>query len=254
MDKMTQPGRPEMTAASLLLTTTGRKSGEIHLPAVLWEGRRRLFRGRLERRGAATSRPVPQPPFVQAGTAKIKPRPRTAHRRGARAAVGKGAGVLAALRRLQTRFFVSARRAANEIRIGADGLTAKMATRSAVLRRAFSWAGARQLISALSRSSPPRPLPFWKISDLADHGLGTASDDHRSSSAPDATLIDAAARHRYQTIRFDPLRISIWVGAGRVSVAATCFSRLFSCPSPSTQRHSRDHVPRSSQAPAVCQP
>jgi hypothetical protein len=28
MYKMTQPGRPEMTVPSLLLTTTGRKSGE----------------------------------------------------------------------------------------------------------------------------------------------------------------------------------------------------------------------------------
>jgi hypothetical protein len=61
MYKMTQPGRPELTVPSLLLTK-GRKSGERLVFPLLWEGRGQLFRDRLQGRGPATSRLVPQHP------------------------------------------------------------------------------------------------------------------------------------------------------------------------------------------------
>ena len=63
MYKMTQPGRPELTVPSLLLTTKGRKSGEkLHLSAVLRGGRRQLFRGRLQGWRAAAPRMVSKHP------------------------------------------------------------------------------------------------------------------------------------------------------------------------------------------------
>ena len=45
---ITPPGYSEMQVPSLLLTTTGRKSGEIHFPSVLRRGRKELHRGRVE--------------------------------------------------------------------------------------------------------------------------------------------------------------------------------------------------------------
>ncbi|MFC7538839.1 hypothetical protein ACFQU2_04360 [Siccirubricoccus deserti] len=48
MYKISQPDRPEMTVPSLLLTTTGRKSGEVHIPAVLRQGRGQLHHRRVE--------------------------------------------------------------------------------------------------------------------------------------------------------------------------------------------------------------
>jgi deazaflavin-dependent oxidoreductase (nitroreductase family) len=106
MYKMTQPGRPEITVPALLLTTTGRKSGERFIFP--------LFYGKagdsyivVASKGGAPQHPgwyrniLANPEVeVQAGTAKMKARAKDCHRRGARAAVGKGAGVLAALRRL----------------------------------------------------------------------------------------------------------------------------------------------------------
>ena len=50
MYKMTQPGRPEMTVPSLLLTTKGRKSGRSSSFRCSRGGRRQLFRGRLQGR------------------------------------------------------------------------------------------------------------------------------------------------------------------------------------------------------------
>ena len=101
MYKMTQPGRPEMTVPSLLLTTTGRKSGERFIFP--------LFYGKagdgyivVASKGGAPQHPgwyrniLANPEVeVQAGTTKTD-----RHRRGAGAAVGKGARVLAPLRRL----------------------------------------------------------------------------------------------------------------------------------------------------------
>ena len=83
--KMTQPGRPEMTVPSLLLTTTGRKSGERYVFP--------LFYGETENgryivvasKGGAPQHPgwyrnlLAHPEVeVQVGTAKMKARARTA--------------------------------------------------------------------------------------------------------------------------------------------------------------------------------
>src|SRR5712672_3578192 len=106
MYKMTQPGRPEMTVPSLLLTTTGRKSGERFIFP--------LFYGKagdgyivVASKGGAPQHPgwyrniLANPEVeVQAGTTKTKARARTASGAERAAAVGKGARVLAALRRL----------------------------------------------------------------------------------------------------------------------------------------------------------
>jgi proline iminopeptidase len=84
MYKMTQPGRPEMTVPSLLLTTTGRKSGERFIFP--------LFYGQagdsyivVASKGGAPQHPgwyrniLADPEVeVQAGTAKMKARARTA--------------------------------------------------------------------------------------------------------------------------------------------------------------------------------
>ncbi|MBV9586828.1 MAG: nitroreductase family deazaflavin-dependent oxidoreductase, partial [Alphaproteobacteria bacterium] len=82
---MTQPGRPEMTVPSLLLTTTGRKSGERYVFP--------LFYGETENgryivvasKGGAPQHPgwyrnlLAHPEVeVQVGTAKMKARARTA--------------------------------------------------------------------------------------------------------------------------------------------------------------------------------
>ena len=67
--KMTQPGRPEITVPSLLLTTTGRKSGEKFIfPLFYGNDRRQLFRRRLERRRAGS---------IPAGTGTSSPTPRS---------------------------------------------------------------------------------------------------------------------------------------------------------------------------------
>ena len=106
MYKMTQPGRPEMTVPSLLLTTTGRKSAERFIFP--------LFYGQagdsyivVASKGGAPQHPgwyrniLANPAVdVQVGTEQFKARARTATGEGARATVAKGAGVLAALRRL----------------------------------------------------------------------------------------------------------------------------------------------------------
>ena len=67
--KMTQPGRPEITVPSLLLTTTGRKSGEKFIFP--------LFYG--ERTGAATSSSPRRAArrSIRAGTATSSPIPRS---------------------------------------------------------------------------------------------------------------------------------------------------------------------------------
>ena len=63
MYKMTQPGRPEMTVPSLLLTTTGRKSGEKYVfPLFYGQDGEQLLRDRLERGRAAAPRLVSQHP------------------------------------------------------------------------------------------------------------------------------------------------------------------------------------------------
>ena len=106
MYKMTQPGRPEMTVPSLLLTTTGRKSGEKYVFP--------LFYGTagdgyfvIASKGGAPQHPgwyrniLANPEVeVQVGTTKMRARARTATGDGARAAMGEVAGILAALRRL----------------------------------------------------------------------------------------------------------------------------------------------------------
>src|SRR6266699_442782 len=89
MYKMTQPDRPEV----------GR---EVYLPPVLRANRRWLYRGRLERRRTATPRLVPQHPRQPGRRSAGRDRKdegagENRHRRGARPAVEKGAGVLAAL-------------------------------------------------------------------------------------------------------------------------------------------------------------
>ncbi len=63
MYKVNVPDRGEITAPALLLTTTGRKSGEqVHLPALLRNGGRQLLHRRLKGWRAGTSRMVPQYP------------------------------------------------------------------------------------------------------------------------------------------------------------------------------------------------
>ena len=106
MYKMTQPGRPEMTVPSLLLTTTGRKSGERFIfPLFYGTAGDGLFRDRLERRRTATPRLVSQHPRQPGRRGAGRGREdegagQNRHRRGARAAVAKVPGVLAALCRL----------------------------------------------------------------------------------------------------------------------------------------------------------
>ncbi len=70
MYKMTQPGRPEITVPSLLLTTTGRKSGEKFIFPLFYgetRARQELFRGGLERRRATAPRLVSQHPRQSRG-------------------------------------------------------------------------------------------------------------------------------------------------------------------------------------------
>ena len=105
MYEMTQPGRPEIAVPSLLLTTTGRKSGERYVFP--------LFYGKdgdgcivVASKGGAPQHPgwyrnllTNSDVEVQVGTAKLKARARTATGEE-RAALAKSARVLAALCRL----------------------------------------------------------------------------------------------------------------------------------------------------------
>jgi deazaflavin-dependent oxidoreductase (nitroreductase family) len=82
--KMTQPGRPEITVPSLLLTTTGRKSGKKYI-FPLFYGKAGDSYFVVASKGGAPQHPgwyrniLANPDVeVQAGTAKIKARARTA--------------------------------------------------------------------------------------------------------------------------------------------------------------------------------
>ncbi len=106
MYKMTQPGRPEITVPSLLLTTTGRKSGERFIFP--------LFYGKagdsylvVASKGGAPEHPgwyrnlLTDPERRGAGRDRQDKGPGPhRHRRRAHKAVGEGARVLGALRRL----------------------------------------------------------------------------------------------------------------------------------------------------------
>ena len=84
MYKMTQPGRPEITVPSLLLTTTGRKSGERFI-FPLFYGKAGEGYFVVASKGGAPQHPgwyrniLANPDVdVQVGTAKMKARARTA--------------------------------------------------------------------------------------------------------------------------------------------------------------------------------
>jgi deazaflavin-dependent oxidoreductase (nitroreductase family) len=84
MYKMTQPGRPEITVPALLLTTTGRKSGE-KLIFPLFYGETGASYFIVASKGGAPKHPswylniLANPDVdVQVGTAKMKARARTA--------------------------------------------------------------------------------------------------------------------------------------------------------------------------------
>src|SRR5204863_125231 len=84
MYKMTQPGRPEMTVPSLLLTTTGRKSGERFI-FPLFYGKAGDSYFVIASKGGAPQHPgwyrniLANPDVdVQVGTAQMKARARTA--------------------------------------------------------------------------------------------------------------------------------------------------------------------------------
>ena len=106
MHKPTQPGRPDITVPSLLLTTTGRKSGEKFI-FPLYYGKTGDSYIVVASKGGAPQHPgwyrnlLANPEVeVQVGTAENEGAGPDRHRRGARAAVARGAKVLAALRRL----------------------------------------------------------------------------------------------------------------------------------------------------------
>src|SRR5947207_960679 len=101
--KMTQPGRPEITVPALLLTTTGRNRekgsssrSSTGKPATAISSSRPKAAHRNTPAGTATFSPT------RTSKCRLGPRRRGAgedsHGRGARPAVGKGVGVLAALR------------------------------------------------------------------------------------------------------------------------------------------------------------
>ena len=101
MYKLSQPGPPDLTVPSLLLTTIGRKSGEqFILPLFCGKtGNSYIVVGRR----AATSRLLPQHPCQPGGRGAGRDREDEGageDRRRARAAVGKPARVLAAAGRL----------------------------------------------------------------------------------------------------------------------------------------------------------
>ena len=104
--KINVPGRGEITAPALLLTTTGRKSGEKFIFPLFYgtDGDSYFV---VASKGGAPEHPgwyrniLANPDVeVQVGTKKLKARARTADGRGTRATLEKGARILAALRRL----------------------------------------------------------------------------------------------------------------------------------------------------------
>ena len=106
MYKMTQPGRPEMTVPSLLLTTKGRKSGEKFV-FPLFYGKAGDSYFVVASKGGAPQHPgwyrnILADPVVevQVGTKKIQARARTATGAETDAAMGRGAEILATLCRL----------------------------------------------------------------------------------------------------------------------------------------------------------
>ena len=106
MFKPTQPGRPDMTVPSLLLTTTGRKSGEKFI-FPLYYGKTGDSYIVVASKGGAPQHPgwyrnlLANPEAeVQVGTEKFKARARTATGEERAPAVAGGAEILAALRRL----------------------------------------------------------------------------------------------------------------------------------------------------------
>jgi deazaflavin-dependent oxidoreductase (nitroreductase family) len=105
MHKPTQPGRPDITVPSLLLTTTGRKSGERFI-FPLYYGKAGHSYIVVASKGGAPQHPgwyrnlLANPEVdVQVGTEKFKAQARTAAGEE-RAVVAGGVKVLAALRRL----------------------------------------------------------------------------------------------------------------------------------------------------------
>ena len=106
MYKMTQSGRPEITVPSLLLATTGRKSGERFIfPLFYGNAGDSYIVVASKRRCTATPRLVPQYPRRSGRRRAGRDREdegagQDRHGRGARAAVAKGTRVLAAIRRL----------------------------------------------------------------------------------------------------------------------------------------------------------
>ncbi|TMJ78379.1 MAG: nitroreductase family deazaflavin-dependent oxidoreductase [Alphaproteobacteria bacterium] len=83
--KMTQPGRPEITVPSLLLTTTGRKSGEKFIFPLFYGDTGKGSYIVVASKGGAPQHPgwyrnlLANPEVeVQVGTAKMKARARTA--------------------------------------------------------------------------------------------------------------------------------------------------------------------------------
>src|ERR1700691_4749593 len=107
MYKATVPGRGEITAPALLLTTVGRKSGDkFVLPLFYGTDGGSYFV--VASKGGAPEHPgwyrniLANPDVeVQAGTNKVKARARTAA--GTRPTLGKGARILAALRGLSAK-------------------------------------------------------------------------------------------------------------------------------------------------------
>src|SRR6267142_2288937 len=100
MHKPTQPGRPDITVPSLLLTTTGRKSGEKFI-FPLYYGKAGNSYFVVASKGGAPQHPrlVQQPPRRPGGRSAGRDRKAEAagqdrRGRGTRAAVGKGARIL----------------------------------------------------------------------------------------------------------------------------------------------------------------
>jgi len=75
MHKPTQPGRPDITVPSLLLTTTGRKSGERFIFPLYYGKAGDSYIVVASKGGAPLANPDVE---VQVGTAKMKARARTA--------------------------------------------------------------------------------------------------------------------------------------------------------------------------------
>ena len=148
MYKVTVPGRGEITAPALLLTTTGRKSGEKFIFPLFYgtDGGSYFV---VASKGGAPEHPgwyrniLANPDVeVQVGTKKMKARARTADGRGTYPALEKGARVLAALRRLSAQDrtrdtggragsgSLGTRRLANSSGVLATGLKPSCASRS----------------------------------------------------------------------------------------------------------------------------